>query len=456
MAGQRKVSMTDSDLKYMQEAIVLARKCKPEDKRPHPKVGVVIITEDNQVLHAYRGETGPGNHAEFAVLDKKHKDRSFAGATVYTTLEPCSSRKHPKVDCAQRLIDAQVKRVFIGMIDPNPTIDGAGRDKLVDAKIDVHMFENKLQAEIRSLNREFIRYWREAGRAQGLNGKVAPLPRKRGLDDLYRRTNSVFWKANLGYDRSDMMLHLVEACCEIGQLVSQKRKQISEKESIVKSIANWMMICGKVGVKSVSDMLWLKFPYVCPYCYEAPHRQDDCVNNKKRRQAPDWKHLRAIAEKHANKRPSSLGAWQRMFAEIYPVSQSEIEFGPTFARLMEELGELATAIRLFEVESDQFLYEAADLFAWLMRIPNIIDQKHQVSKRMRGRWLETAFLQAYPGNCLICGHVICDCSRVQPRPASQVSGKQQQQKRAMDRNTMFMTPDQARTFFAPSSVAKRS
>ncbi len=456
MPGQRKVPIQDSSREHMLEAIKLARKCKPEDKRPHPKVGVVIVTEDNQALSGYRGETGPGDHAEFAVLDKKHKDRSFAGATVYTTLEPCSSRKHPKLDCAQRLIDAQVKRVFIGMIDPNPSINGAGMEKLVNAKIDVHMFEEKLQSEIRSLNREFIRNWRDSGRAPGLNGKVAPLPRKRGLDDLYRRTNSIFWKANLGHGHADMMLRLVETCCGIGQLVSQKRKETSGNESVVKSIANWMMLCGKIGVKSVSDMLWLKFPYVCPYCYEAPHRQDVCVNNKKRRHAPDWKRLRIIAENHANKRPSTLGSWQRMFAEIYPVSQSETEFGPTFARLMEELGELTTATKLFEVESDQFLCEAADLFAWLMRIPNIIDQKHQVSRRMRGQWLETAFLQAYPGSCLSCGRVICDCSRVQTRTVNLVSGKQTQQKRAMDRNTMFMTPDQARTFFAPSSVAKRS
>ena len=63
---------------------------------------------------AHRGES-PKSHAEYIALDDKLSDDLVAGATVYTTLEPCTTRKRPKIPCARRLIDRKVARVVIGM-----------------------------------------------------------------------------------------------------------------------------------------------------------------------------------------------------------------------------------------------------------------------------------------------------------------------------------------------------
>jgi NTP pyrophosphatase (non-canonical NTP hydrolase) len=81
--------------------------------------------------------------------------------------------------------------------------------------------------------------------------------------------------------------------------------------------------------------------------------------------------LGQLAKENVRQRPQRNSEWQRMFGDIYPVQQTE-ELGPTFARLVEELGELAEALRIFPASPGYFLSEAADLFAWLMHIQNIM------------------------------------------------------------------------------------
>jgi len=85
------------DLDYIRLAVAEARKSKFEDTTPRPYVGVVVVKDGKIITTAHRGELGSGEHGEFTALERKLKDESVAGATVYTTLEPCTTRNHPKV-----------------------------------------------------------------------------------------------------------------------------------------------------------------------------------------------------------------------------------------------------------------------------------------------------------------------------------------------------------------------
>jgi pyrimidine deaminase RibD-like protein len=123
-----------------------------------PKVAAAAVQGEELLAVAFRGETGSGDHAEFVLLQKKNLDAPrFVGATIYTTLEPCTVRGPGKTACARRLADARVAKVVIGMIDPNPTIRGGGVEILRDAGVEVELYPAKYMARLEALNADFTR-----------------------------------------------------------------------------------------------------------------------------------------------------------------------------------------------------------------------------------------------------------------------------------------------------------
>ncbi len=146
----------DEEFVFMRMAIEKAKECRPEDDRPHPFVGAVVVV--NGVPHsACRCETGPGDHAEEGLLEKmlNGPDKGLHGGTVYTTLEPCTTRK--RLPCANILTDRKIGRVVIGMLDPDQRITGKGILHLRRHGIAVDLFPSEMMSELESLNRKFVR-----------------------------------------------------------------------------------------------------------------------------------------------------------------------------------------------------------------------------------------------------------------------------------------------------------
>lgn len=407
----------EDDSKYFLMAVNEARRSKSEDGRPHPMVGVVIVCKDGTVTTAYRGECGKGEHAEYTALEVKLSAAKLAGATVYTTLEPCTTRNHPKVPCAQRLIDRRVGRVVIGMLDPNPNILGRGVLQLRESGIAVELFPFEQMRELEELNREFR--------------KAHPLPpivtedllvelRKRSLDEWYLSINSIYWNRNYQRDPTSVFTHFVEVVGSLSVLVSKKRKTdpASIAPYMAKAIAWWLALCGQVGVASVSAMLWAKFPNVCPYCQEKPHNQDECTQRKIASRGPDWAALKKIGDQANNSSPKTIAEWQQMFAAIYPPSSTE-DFAMTFAKLTEEMGELAEALRVFTAAPGYFLSEAADVFAWLMKLNNLVEAS--LPKTERGLQLQTLLASSYPSRCRDCNSAVCVCPPILPSTIGRIA-----------------------------------
>ena len=113
----------------------------------NPWVGCVIVSPHGELVG--RGHTlGPGeDHAEIAAaLDAQARGHSVVGATLYSTLEPCSF--HGRTPACSRSIAARgIGRVVIGMRDPHPRVDGAGALILRNAKVEV--IEGVCEPEVR-------------------------------------------------------------------------------------------------------------------------------------------------------------------------------------------------------------------------------------------------------------------------------------------------------------------
>jgi ATP-dependent DNA helicase RecG len=127
------------------------------DGKASPLVGAVLWN-DGATDTASRSELRDGDHAEFTLLERKHRSDKLDKAVIFSTLEPCApgARKHPKLSCAERIVLARVKEVWVGIEDPDPTVDRKGIKYLQDNGVKVHLFDRDLQERIREVNQEFI------------------------------------------------------------------------------------------------------------------------------------------------------------------------------------------------------------------------------------------------------------------------------------------------------------
>ncbi|MBW0000626.1 MAG: bifunctional diaminohydroxyphosphoribosylaminopyrimidine deaminase/5-amino-6-(5-phosphoribosylamino)uracil reductase RibD [Verrucomicrobia bacterium] len=167
----------ETDARYMRLALRQARKGLGTTS-PNPAVGAVIV-RDGQVLAAGFHERAGGPHAEVAALAALQDPGSATGATLYVTLEPCSTfgRTPP---CTAAILAAGIGRVVVGCIDPNPRHRGNGINFLQAHGIPVAT--GILEKECRDLNTGFNRWittgrpWVIAKFAQSLDGRLTRPP----------------------------------------------------------------------------------------------------------------------------------------------------------------------------------------------------------------------------------------------------------------------------------------
>jgi diaminohydroxyphosphoribosylaminopyrimidine deaminase / 5-amino-6-(5-phosphoribosylamino)uracil reductase len=130
-----------NDEAYMRVALVLARRGLGETA-PNPSVGCIIVKNTHVVG---RGHTAPGGRPHAEVLALKMAGEAAYGATAYVTLEPCAHVDKISPPCTNALIEAGIKRVVIGAVDPNPKVNGVGIQRLREAGVQVS--ENILETE---------------------------------------------------------------------------------------------------------------------------------------------------------------------------------------------------------------------------------------------------------------------------------------------------------------------
>lgn len=164
--------MTDLDKKYMQRALDLAEKGRGWTA-PNPLVGAVLVKDGRIIGQGYHEDYG-GPHAEVHAVASASEEAE--GSTLYVNLEPCSHTGKTS-PCADLLIEKKIKKVVVGMLDPNPLVAGRGIAKLRKAGIEV--VTGVLEKESQKLNEIFSAYilsrrpFVVMKTAMSLDGKIA-------------------------------------------------------------------------------------------------------------------------------------------------------------------------------------------------------------------------------------------------------------------------------------------
>ena len=141
--------MNESEKKaFFEQTLVLADKGWG-NTHPNPMVGALIVEDGQIVAEGYHQQAG-SPHAEveaIRALGRLPQD----GASMFVSLEPCSTtgRTPP---CVEGILNAGIKRVYIGAMDPNPAHAGRGIDILRDAGVQVEMADEEFQSRASHLN----------------------------------------------------------------------------------------------------------------------------------------------------------------------------------------------------------------------------------------------------------------------------------------------------------------
>jgi len=182
--------VTDEDTQYMRRALRLAARAAGRTS-PNPMVGTVVVRGGKIVGEGYHHAAGD-THAEVNALAKAGD--AARGATLYTTLEPCTHQGRTP-PCVDAIVSAGVRRVVAAMRDPDTRTDGRGFRQLKAKGVEVE--QGVLEAEALRLNEGFVSRMRR-GRpftlvklATTIDGRVtAPghrdLVGKRALREVHR------------------------------------------------------------------------------------------------------------------------------------------------------------------------------------------------------------------------------------------------------------------------------
>ena len=151
--------MTDTDAKYMKEAIRQAKKAYAIGEVP---IGCVIVRDGKIISRGYNRRTIDKNtlaHAELAAIKKASKkldDWRLEGCTMYVTLEPCQM-------CAGALVQSRIDRVVVGCMNPKAGCAGSILNLLQIPEFNhqVELETGVLEEECSQMMKDFFRELRE-------------------------------------------------------------------------------------------------------------------------------------------------------------------------------------------------------------------------------------------------------------------------------------------------------
>ena len=166
LSGVAQLGRTDADRHWLSAAIELSLRCPPSATAF--SVGAVLVAADGTVLSTgYSRELDPADHAEELALAKiglpeasvpatvSADHARLAGATMYSSLEPCAARASRPTPCADLIIASGIGRVVIAWREPPIFVPGGGAARLRKAGLAVAVLP-ELAGPARAVNAHLL------------------------------------------------------------------------------------------------------------------------------------------------------------------------------------------------------------------------------------------------------------------------------------------------------------
>lgn len=191
------ITRRKADGKFMHAAIAEARKAI--FTHPNPRVGAVVVKSGRIIGRGYHHAAGCP-HAEIeAILSLRHPS-SAKGATLYITLEPCSTQGRTP-PCTEAILQAGFSRVVYGAVDPNP--NHAGRAKSILGEAGLAVTEGIMAQECTDLNTAWNKWistsvpYVTAKVGMTLDGRISSPPEGRWITNAASRTNAMVLRSQV-------------------------------------------------------------------------------------------------------------------------------------------------------------------------------------------------------------------------------------------------------------------
>jgi pyrimidine deaminase RibD-like protein len=150
---QRVPGTAAADRHWLSQAVDLSRRCPPSDTAF--SVGAVVVSRAGEVIATgFSRERDPADHAEEVALDRAAAGL-LAGATIYSSLEPCLRRASRSRPCAGLIVAAGLRRVVLAWLEPPLFVPGGGAAWLRDHGVPVTELP-ELAARARAVNAHLL------------------------------------------------------------------------------------------------------------------------------------------------------------------------------------------------------------------------------------------------------------------------------------------------------------
>lgn len=215
------------------------------------------------------------------------------------------------------------------------------------------------------------------------------------LDSIYGQSQ------NYSKTRYEIHAHLTEVCGVFAKHCFKRNDEASAREFLPKMFAWAVALLKNVrpDKTDLEDVILRKFPTACPYCGGRP-----CKCWLKEKPTLNDEAVRRLFFQNATSARRSLNDFQAMFRSIYE-SSGKNNSEHIFIRMMEELAELAEAMRFHHLYPENFENELADYFAWWFALVSTVRAGNSETVLLA----EDCLWEAYPGLCPACQMIPCYC-----------------------------------------------